>query len=137
VQLKTFDESIVPVNALSTRISLNSIDFVESTFNTAMRVVGPQFRVMQKIYPEKRFACLVKRFRAFPIVCVKFGSQKPMLGVRWADHPHYRAFADRLDAAGKPFKVVITACMRKLLTILNVMLKTNSTWNPNFTLQTS
>jgi transposase len=52
-------------------------------------------------------------------------------------NPVIRAFADRLDAAGKPFKVVITACMRKLLTILNVMLKTNSTWNPNFALQTS
>ena len=52
-------------------------------------------------------------------------------------NPVIRAFADRLDAAGKPFKVVITACMRKLLTILNVMLKTNSTWNPNFTLQSS
>jgi len=52
-------------------------------------------------------------------------------------NPVIRAFADRLDAAGKPFKVVITACMRKLLTILNVMLKTNSPWNPNFALQTS
>jgi transposase len=52
-------------------------------------------------------------------------------------NPVIRAFADRLDAAGKPFKVMITACMRKLLTILNVMLKTNSTWNPNFALQTS
>lgn len=52
-------------------------------------------------------------------------------------NPVIRAFADRLDSAGKPFKIVITACMRKLLTILNVMLKTNSTWNPNFALQTS
>jgi transposase len=47
-------------------------------------------------------------------------------------NPVIRDFADRLDAAGKPFKVVITACMRKLLTILNTMLKTTSCWNPIF-----
>jgi transposase len=47
-------------------------------------------------------------------------------------NPVVRAFADRLDAAGKPFKVIITACMRKLLVILNTMLKNNSHWNPSF-----
>jgi len=43
-------------------------------------------------------------------------------------NPVIRAFADRLEAAGKPFKVVITACMRKLLVILNTMIQTNSPW---------
>jgi len=51
-------------------------------------------------------------------------------------NPVIRAFAQRLEAAGKPFKVVITACMRKLLVILNTMLKTNSHWDPNFLLET-
>ena len=32
-------------------------------------------------------------------------------------NPVIRAFAQRLKAAGKPFKVVMTACMRKLLVI--------------------
>ena len=45
-------------------------------------------------------------------------------------NPIIRARADRLKTAGKKFKVVITACMRKLLTILNVMVKTRSHWNP-------
>lgn len=45
-------------------------------------------------------------------------------------NPVIRAFAQRLKAQHKPFKVVITACMRKLLVILNTMLKTNSQWNP-------
>jgi transposase len=45
-------------------------------------------------------------------------------------NPVIRAFAERLEAAGKPFKVVMVACMRKLLVILNTMLKNNSTWNP-------
>ncbi len=44
-------------------------------------------------------------------------------------NPTIRAYAERLQAAGKPFKVVITACMRKILIILNVMLKTGTAWN--------
>jgi transposase len=42
-----------------------------------------------------------------------------------------RAFYQRLRAAGKPAKVALTACMRKLLTILNAMLKTNTPWTQN------
>ncbi len=47
-------------------------------------------------------------------------------------NPVIRSFAQRLEAQGKPFKVVITACMRKLLVILNTLVKTNSTWNPDY-----
>jgi transposase len=35
--------------------------------------------------------------------------------------PGFKALRQRLQAAGKPFKVAITACARKLLTILNAM----------------
>ena len=45
-------------------------------------------------------------------------------------NPLIRAFYQRLRAAGKEFKVAIVACMRKLLTILNAMLKTNTPWKP-------
>ena len=38
------------------------------------------------------------------------------------------AFAARLKAAGKPFKVIMTACMRKLLVILNAMVLANTPW---------
>ena len=41
-----------------------------------------------------------------------------------------RKFADRLENEGKPPKVILTACMRKLLVILNALLKTNTHWNP-------
>jgi transposase len=41
-------------------------------------------------------------------------------------NPRIRAFYLRLRAAGKPGKVALTACTRKLLTILNVMLKTRT-----------
>jgi transposase len=36
-----------------------------------------------------------------------------------------KSFADRLKKAGKPAKAVIVACMRKLLTIMNSMVKNN------------
>jgi transposase len=39
------------------------------------------------------------------------------------------AFYARLIAAGKPKKVAIVACMRKLLTILNAMLRDNAKWD--------
>ena len=45
-------------------------------------------------------------------------------------NPVLKAFADRLRQAGKPPKVILTACMRKLLIILNTMVHTNSHWNP-------
>ena len=45
-------------------------------------------------------------------------------------NPVIRAFAQRLEAQGKLPKVVLVACMRKLLIILNTMVKTNSHWNP-------
>lgn len=41
-----------------------------------------------------------------------------------------RGFAQRLKAAGKAFKVIVTACIRKLLVILNTMLKNNTPWDP-------
>ena len=43
-----------------------------------------------------------------------------------------KAFAERLRLAGKPAKVVIVACMRKLLTIMNAMIKSNASWHPQF-----
>jgi transposase len=43
-------------------------------------------------------------------------------------NPVIRAFYRRLIAAGKPKKVALVACMRKLLTILNAMMRTNTTW---------
>ena len=43
-------------------------------------------------------------------------------------NPTISYFYRRLIAAGKAPKVAITACMRKLLTILNVMVKTQTSW---------
>jgi transposase len=43
-------------------------------------------------------------------------------------NPVIRAFYHRLLSAGKPKKVALTACMRKLLTILNAMIKHRTPW---------
>jgi transposase len=43
-------------------------------------------------------------------------------------NPVIRVFYQRLIEAGKPHKVAVTACMRKLLTILNAMVKNNTSW---------
>lgn len=45
---------------------------------------------------------------------------------RW--NPIIKQFYERLRAAGKPPKVVLVACMRKLLTILNAMVKQRVLW---------
>lgn len=44
-------------------------------------------------------------------------------------NPVIKAFAQRLKSAGKAPKVVIVACMRKLLTIMNAMIKNNTPWS--------
>jgi transposase len=43
-------------------------------------------------------------------------------------NPMIRVFSHRLCAAGKAKKVALTACMRKLLTILNAILRTRRPW---------
>lgn len=43
-------------------------------------------------------------------------------------NPPIKAMYERLTAAGKPFKLAMTACMRKLLTILNALIKKDQAW---------
>ncbi len=45
-------------------------------------------------------------------------------------NPVIKAFYHRLCAAGKPKKVALTACMRKLLITLNSMLRHRTLWDP-------
>ena len=47
-------------------------------------------------------------------------------------NPTIKAFYERLTNAGKSKKVALTACMRKLLTILNAMVKNGTDWDPNY-----
>lgn len=44
-------------------------------------------------------------------------------------NPAIKSFRDRLRAQGKPAKLVLTACMHKLLIILNAMVRDQKEWN--------
>ena len=47
-------------------------------------------------------------------------------------NPLIRAFYQRLLEAGKPKKLALVACMRKLLTILNTMVRTGERWRADY-----
>lgn len=44
--------------------------------------------------------------------------------------PKFNAFYEHLRAKGKPFKVALNACMRKLLTVINAIIRDGSQWQP-------
>jgi transposase len=50
-------------------------------------------------------------------------------------NPVIKGFYQRLLAVGKAKELALTACMRKLLTILNSMLKHQQPWNPDLAVQ--
>jgi transposase len=52
---------------------------------------------------------------------------RTLVAVRF--NPVRRVFYQRLVNAGKPKKVALVASMRKLLTILNAMVKSGTAWN--------
>ena len=69
--------------------------------------------------------------------CIKGGRRKlrnlltmPVMGAATQHNPVLKAYYLRLIAKGKPAKVAIIACMRKLIAILNTMLARDETWNP-------
>ena len=49
-------------------------------------------------------------------------------------NPVIRVFYQRLRDQGKPPKVSMVACMRKLLTILNAMIRDGREWDPSLPL---
>lgn len=59
-----------------------------------------------------------------------------LCGRRW--NPQLKVFYERLVAAGKPKKVALIACARKLLTIVNAMVRDNAAWSaPTLAVQDS
>jgi transposase len=50
------------------------------------------------------------------------------VAMRW--NRGIKVFYDRLRAAGKPFKVAITATMRKLLVLANTFVREDRAWSP-------
>jgi transposase len=50
-----------------------------------------------------------------------------MVAIRF--NPHIKRFYERLLATGKHKKVALVACIRKIVTALNAMVRNNTTWN--------
>ena len=46
--------------------------------------------------------------------------------------PSIKQFYQRLRQAGKPAKVALVACMHKMLTIINAIIKSGKPWEPNY-----
>jgi transposase len=55
----------------------------------------------------------------------------PVMGAATQHNPVLKAYYQRLIAKGKPPKVALIACMRKLIVILNTMLARGETWDPS------
>ena len=79
---------------------------------------------------------LVARLRPFDPVLIVLeaigGYERSVVGALVAarHNPVIRAFYRHLLAAGKPKKLALMACMRKSLTILNAMVRSNQPWTP-------
>ena len=67
----------------------------------------------------------IQRGRA-PVRCAMF--YPAMAAKRF--NPFFKGFYDRLFKAGKPFKVALTAVMRKLLILANALLRDKRMWSP-------
>lgn len=55
----------------------------------------------------------------------------PILGAATQHNPVLKAYYQRLIAKGKPTRVALIACMRKLIVIINTMLARGERWDPN------
>ena len=60
---------------------------------------------------------------------VRNGLYMPCVGAATLNNPVFRAFYERLIAKGKPPKVGLVACMRKLIIILNTMIARSEKWD--------
>ena len=67
------------------------------------------------------------RFTVDGQVCAPRCTWQTLVGTRY--NPVIKAFYQRLLSVGKPKKLALTACMRKLLTILNAMVRDSLPFN--------
>ncbi len=81
------------------------------------------------------FTCQSGLFRGRSMIhggrkILRNGLFMPILTAR-SHNPVIKRFYEHLKAQGKPTKVALIACMRKLLGVLNYLVKTKQSWKPN------
>lgn len=137
-QALTADLALPPARA-ATRALLESVPGVGPTLSATLLTMLPELGRLNR----KQIAALVG---VAPLACdsgqqrgrrVVWGGRalvrtklymSALVGLRW--NPTLTTFAARLRAAGKRPKVVLTACMHKLLIILNAIVRDQCAWRP-------
>ena len=84
---------------------------------------------MQRLHPSSPSA-RAKLIPGHRLVCPFLSTWSAS---KW--NPVIRVFYQRLRANGKPPKVAMVPCMRKLLTILNAMVRDGREWDPSIPLE--
>lgn len=118
-------ESVPGVGAMTARILLAEVPELGS-------LSGKQIAALVGVAPLNRDSGKQQGYRAIgggrgPVRRVLYMAA---LGAATRNNEQLKAFYERLRAAGKKPKVALVAVMRKILVILNAMIKTNQTWSP-------
>jgi len=112
--------SVGPVMSLTILADLPEIGTMNRRQIAALVGVAPLNRDSGKYKGRRAIWGGRARIRSVLYMCVISGI---------CHNPKIRAFYNRLISSGKKHKVAITACMRKLMIILNTMIKNDTCWN--------
>lgn len=112
--------SVGPVMSLTILADLPEIGTMNRRQIAALVGVAPLNRDSGKYKGRRAIWGGRARIRSVLYMCVISGI---------CHNPKIKAFYNRLISSGKKHKVAITACMRKLMIILNTMIKNDTCWN--------
>jgi transposase len=112
--------SVGPVMSLTILADLPEIGTMNRRQIAALVGVAPLNRDSGKYKGRRAIWGGRARIRSVLYMCVISGI---------CHNPKIKAFYNRLISSGKKHKVAITACMRKLMIILNTMIKNGTCWN--------
>lgn len=91
------------------------------------QAVRPEARPQPSVETTKLAALLTRRRQIIEMITAENNRLHMAVGSR--HNPILKAFYQKLVSSGKPKKVALVACMRKLLVILNAMMKHDQAWH--------
>lgn len=121
---KTFD-TLVTVPGIGSKVATALIAHLPELGSLSSR----QITALAGLAPFNRDSGTLRGLRTIwggraPVRCAMY--MATLTAARF--NPKIKVFYDRLCKAGKPKKVALTACMRKLLICINAMIKNNQPW---------
>jgi transposase len=108
-----------PITAFSLLAFLPELGFIPASTAVALAGLAPYDRDSGKERGPRRIFAGRRQVRTCLFMAARAAIQH---------HEVFRSFAKRLTEKGKPYKVVVTAVMRKLIVILSAMLKADEPW---------